>query len=115
MTHFILQFVILAVAIWIISFVVPGMKLKNFKSALVVGGVYSLLNWVLFKVFLFITFPLLIIKYLTLGIFGVLINAVLLVITDKMMDDFELSGWGAAILAAAGISLVNLILSGIIF
>ncbi len=115
MFHFFLRFIILAVAIWIISFVIPGVKLKNFKSALVVGGIYSLLNWVLFKVFFFITFPLVFLKYLTLGVFGVLINAVLLVITDKLMDDFELSGWGAAILAAFGISVVNLLLTVIIF
>lgn len=115
MLQFLLRFVILAVAVWAISFVVPGMKLKNFKSALVVGGVYSLLNWILFKVFFFITFPLVILKYLTLGMVGVLINAALLMITDKMMDDFELSGWGAAIFAALGISLVNLLLTAIVF
>lgn len=115
MMHFLLRFVILAVAIWIISFALPGMKLKNFKSALVVGGVYSLLNWLLFKVFIFITFPLVALKYLTLGIVGVLINAVLLMITDKMMDDFELSGFGTAIFAALGISLANIVLTAIFF
>ena len=109
--HFLLRFVILAAAIWIISFVIPGVKLKNFKAALVVGGVYSLLNWVLFKLLFIITFPL---QILTLGVFGLIMNVVLLRITDDLLDDFELSGWGASILAALGISLVNMLLTALI-
>lgn len=111
MMHFILRFLILAAAIFLISLVVPGMRLRTFKTALSVAGVYSLLNWVLFKVLWFITFPLIFLKYVTLGLFGIVINAVLLMITDKFLDDFQLSGFGSAVLAAAGISLVNLVLT----
>jgi putative membrane protein len=109
--HMILRFLVLAVAIYLVALIVPGVRIRGFKAALSVSAVYSLLNFLLFRVLLFITFPLLILKYLTLGIFGVILNAVLLLITDRMLDDFELSGFGAALVAAMGISVVNLLLS----
>jgi putative membrane protein len=109
--HTILRTLVLALSVYLIALVVPGVRLRGFKAALVVSVVYGLLNLLLFKVFLFITFPLVILKYLTLGVFGVILNAVLLLITDKLVEDFELSGFGAALLAALGISGVNLLLS----
>jgi putative membrane protein len=110
MLHMVYQFLIMAVAVYLIALIVPGVKVKGFKAALTVSLVYSVLNWVFFRVLLFITFPLVILKYLTLGLFGIVLNAILLMITDKILDDFEVSGFGAACLAAAGISLVNLVL-----
>lgn len=111
MTQMILRFLILSVAVYFIARVLPGVKIKSFKTALVVSLVYSLLNFVLFKLLVFVTFPLLILKYLTLGIFGVILNAVLLKITDKLVEDFEIASFGWALLCALGISGVNLILS----
>jgi putative membrane protein len=106
----IINFLILSVAIYLIAAIVPGIKLHGFKSALTVAGVYGLLNFVLFKLLIFITFPLLILKVLTLGVFGVILNAVLLMITDKILDGFEIKGFGSALLGALGISVVNLVL-----
>jgi putative membrane protein len=114
MMQIIIRFLILAVSIYLIAMVVPGIRLRGFKSALSVAAVYALLNFVLFKLLFFITFPLIILKWLTLGIFGVVLNAVLLMITDKMLDDFEIAGFGSALIAALGISVVNLVL-GLIF
>ena len=110
MVHLLLRFLILGVAVYLISLFVPGVRIRGFKAALIVSAVYSLLNFILFRVFIFITFPLVILKYITLGLFGIVLNAVLLMITDKLVDDFELSGFGAALLASIGISGVNLLL-----
>lgn len=106
-----LRFLIMSLAIFIIAKIVPGMRLKGVKTAFVVAGVYSLLNLVFFKLLIFITFPLVALKYLTLGIFGVVINAVLLVITDKLLEDFEMKSFGTALIGAIGISVCNLVLS----
>jgi putative membrane protein len=106
-----LRFVILAVAVYLISRIFPGVRIRSFKAALIVSGVYGLLNFLLFRVLIIFTFPLIVLKWVTLGLFGVILNAVLLMITDKLVDDFELSGFGSALLAAVGISAVNLLLS----
>ncbi len=111
MIHMILRFFILSLSIYIIALIIPGIRLKSFKSALSVAAIYGLLNFLLFKVLIFITFPLVILKYLTLGVAGVIFNAILLMITDKILEDFEMSGFGAALAGALGISVVNLLLS----
>jgi putative membrane protein len=107
----ILRFLILAAAVYLVARLVPGVRIKGFKTALTVSAIYGLLNFLFFRVLLFITFPLVILKYLTLGVFGIVINAVLLMFTDKLLDDFELSGFGAALLAAVCVSAVNVLLS----
>lgn len=110
MLNWLLGWLVLSVSIYLIALIFPGIKVRGFKNAIGVAAVYSLLNFLLFRVLIFITFPLLILKYLTLGLFGILINAVLLLITDKVLDGFEVRSFGAACVAAAGISLVNLVL-----
>lgn len=111
----IVRFLILAVTVYLVARIVPGVRIRSFKTALVVSAVYGLLNFVLFRVLLIFTFPLLILKVLTLGLFGLVLNALLLMITDRLVDDFEISGFGSALLAAIGISVVNLLLGVIPF
>ncbi|MCC6749606.1 MAG: phage holin family protein [Deltaproteobacteria bacterium] len=111
MVSMLLRYLIVAAVVYLMALVLPGMRLRRFRTALVVAGVYGLLNFVLFKVLIFITFPLVVLKYLTLGVFGLVMNAVLLVVTDKLLDDFELSGFGTALLAALGISATNVALT----
>jgi putative membrane protein len=113
--HAILRFLILAVSVYLIARVVPGVRIRGFKAALIVSAVYGALNFVLFRVLIVFTFPLIILKWVTLGVFGVILNAVLLMITDKLVDDFELSGFGSALLCAIGIALVNLLLGMVVF
>ncbi|MBW2734596.1 MAG: phage holin family protein [Deltaproteobacteria bacterium] len=111
MTTMIIRFLIMSGLVYLVALLLPGMRLRGFKAALSVSLVYGLLNFLFFRVLLFITFPLVALKYLTLGLFGILLNAVLLVITDKVLDDFEMSGFGTALLAAAILSVANLALS----
>lgn len=111
MINFIVHFLIMAAAVWGLSLVVPGVRLRTFGSAISVSLVYSFFNWLFFKALIFITFPLVALKWLTLGLFGIAINAVLLIITDKVLDDFEMNSVGTAVVMAIGISVVNLILA----
>ena len=85
-----------AVVVYIVAAFLPGMKLSNFKTAIMVAVVFGVLNFILFKVLILITFPLLLLKWITLGLFGVVINAWLLRITSGFLDDFEIDGFGTA-------------------
>ncbi|MEZ4462414.1 MAG: phage holin family protein [bacterium] len=55
MTHFILNWLVVSVAVWISAMIVPGVRLKGFGSAVIVAGIFGLLNfalgWLLFTVF----------------------------------------------------------------
>ena len=66
-------------------------------TALTVSLVYGLLNYFLFGLLAMIAFiPML----LSLGLFGLLINAGLLWLTDKLIDDFEIQSIGMTLLMA---------------
>lgn len=110
MWEILINLLVMSVAVFIMAAILPGIRVKSFTTALVVAVVYGLLNFVLFKVLIFITFPLLILKLVTFGMFGVVLNALLLMLTDRLLRDFEIAGFGSALLGALGISVINLIL-----
>ena len=75
----------------------PGVRLKSFGAALTVVLVYGLLNYFLFWLIALIAFiPML----LSFGLFGLVINAFLLWMTDKLIDDFEIDSVRMTLLMA---------------
>ena len=80
-----------------LALALPGVKLKSFGTALTVALVYGLLNYFLFWLIALVAFiPML----LSLGLFGLVINAFLLWLTDKLIDDFEIDSIGKTLLMA---------------
>jgi putative membrane protein len=106
------RWLMLAFSVWVASEVVGGIHLEGIVSILVVAAILGLLNLYLRPVLFVLSLPFTIV---TLGFFIVIINALLLGITDWLADifdvDFSVDSIGAAILGAIVISLVNLMLS----
>lgn len=106
------RWLMLAFAVWVASRVVGGIHLDGLTSILAVAAILGLLNLYLRPVLFLVSLPFTIV---TLGFFIVVINAVLLGITDWVADIFGLrfavDGIGSALLGAIVISLVNLMLS----
>jgi putative membrane protein len=108
-----IRWLMLAVAVWVAAEVVEGIHLEGATSTLIVAAILGLLNLYLRPLLVLLSLPLTI---LTLGLFLVIVNAILLGLTDllaNISDDirFDVEGVGAAILGALIISLVGLILS----
>ncbi len=70
-----IQWLLSAVSLTVISILLPGFRLKNFGTALIVAGIYGVLH-VLFSSILKTLFFLP--MFLTLGLFALIINAFLL-------------------------------------
>ena len=85
-----------------LALALPGVRMKSFGTAVVVSLVYGLLNYFLFWVLAFVSFIPMI---LSLGLFGIVINAFILWMTDKLIDDFEISSLGMTILTAVLLTL----------
>lgn len=96
----------LSTAIFIIAEIMPGVRVKNFGTAVLVAVVYGLLNYTLGWFFQLLTLPLVVI---TLGLFLIVINAFFLWMTDKLIDDFEIEGCGLTIFASFCISVTAII------
>lgn len=102
------KLVLLSISIFAIGKLLPGMKLKNFWTAIIVAIVYSLVNFFLYSLLSFLALPFIV---LTLGLFIFVINAFLLWLTDKILDDFEIDSLKTTLIAAVGITLVNGVLN----
>ena len=106
----ILSWLILSFAVWVTDAVLPGFHVKGPKSALLVAAIFGLLNfflgWLLFAVFAVATLG---IAWLLAFITRWIINAILLVITDKLTDHLKIDSFGWALAGAFVMSLVGTI------
>ena len=94
---------LLSIVVFIVASVLPGIRLKGFSTAILVAIVYSILN----TIHSFFAFPFVLI---TLGLFIFVINVLVLWITDKLLEDFEIQNFGTTIVASLLITFCNLIL-----
>jgi putative membrane protein len=107
MINLIWTLLLLSVAVFLVAQLLPGIRLKNFGTAVIVAVVYSLISYLLGSILLFLALPFMII---TFGLFKFVINAFLLWITDKLVDDFEIDGIGTTLLAAVLITIMDSVL-----
>ena len=105
MIHLLLIWLLSALALLIVAYLVPGFELDSFGSALIASLVVGFLNATLGFFLKLITFP---ISILTLGIFFLVINAIILLIASAIVPGFRIKGFLAAFLGAIVLMLVRL-------
>ncbi|NLE01673.1 MAG: phage holin family protein [Fibrobacter sp.] len=110
--HFLFNILSVSVIIFLISRIIPAVHIKNFATAIIISITYSILNLVLSLPFTILSLPLIV---LTLGLFKFIINAFLLWITDKLIDDFKIDGFGWTLLTAFLISIGSTLIDRLFF
>lgn len=108
-----IRWALLGVAFAITSWVLPGMDVVGgFWAYVWVSAIFGIVNAVIGTILRILTFPL---TVLTLGLFSVVVNAILLEITDGLTDRLFIdSFWWTAILAAIIMSVVSMILDALL-
>ena len=106
MVHLLLIWLLSAIALLVVAYVVPGFELDSFGSALIAAVVVGLLNATLGFVLKILTFPL---SILTLGLFLLIINAIILLLASAIVPGFKIRGFLAAFLGAVVLMLVRLV------
>ena len=92
----------------VLASALPGVRLKSYGTAVVVALVYGLLNFFLGTVIGWILF---IPMFLSLGLLGLVINALMLWLTDKLIDDFEIDSVKTTLIMAVLLTIGRLVLS----
>jgi putative membrane protein len=106
-----LHWVLSALAVWIMSRVVPGIYVSGPVAALIAALVIGFINATIGLVLKILTFPL---TLVTLGLFWLVINALMLELASALLaPGFQVRGFYAAFVGAIVLSLVNLVLKGI--
>jgi putative membrane protein len=105
-----LSWLVLSFAVWVTDAVLPGFHVKSFGSAILVAAIFGILNfllgWLLFAVFAIATLG---IAWLLAFITRWIINAILLMLTDKLTDHLKIDGFGWALGGALMMSLIGTI------
>ncbi len=107
MRQVLLQWVITALAVWITSRLVSGFYVEGAIAALIAAVAIGLVNATLGFFLKVITFPLTI---LTLGLFWLVINAMMLELASAFVPGFHIRSFGVAFWGAIVLSVVNMIL-----
>jgi putative membrane protein len=107
-----LNWVLSAVAVWVMAKLVPGISVHGAVAALVAALVIGFINATIGLLLKIITFPL---TLITLGLFWFVINALMLELASALLSPgFQVRGFFAAFIGAIVLSVVNLLLKAIV-
>ena len=102
MLNLFLRWIAYTLAVIFVAWIIPGISVENFLSAMFVCVILALINTFIKPVLQFISFPLTI---LTLGLFALVINALLLMFAGRITPGFEVDGFLSALLGSILLSL----------
>jgi putative membrane protein len=107
-----LNWILSALAVWIVSKVVPGISVSGPMAALIAALVIGFINATVGALLKILTFPL---TLLTLGIFWFVINALMLELASALLaPGFQVRTFTAAFFGAIVLSLVNMVLKWLV-
>lgn len=104
---FIFRMLLSALAVVILSKVLPGVGVDSYVTAIIVAIVLSLLNFIVRPLLILLTLPITIV---TLGIFLLFINAIIILLADYFIDGFWVSSIWWALLFSLLLSFLQSIL-----
>lgn len=103
----IIRLLLNAVAVIFLSKVLNGVSVDSYSTAVIVAVVLSILNLLVKPILIILTLPITII---TLGLFLLVINALLILLADKLIDGFSVSNIWTAILFSILLSILQSLL-----
>ncbi len=99
---FILKLLLTAFVVIVLANILPGVAVTNYVTALIVAFTIALLNMVVRPILIFFTLPATIV---TLGLFLFVINAVIIMLADKLVEGFAVSGFFTALMFSVLLSI----------
>jgi len=109
---FLIKWLVNALAIGITAYLLPGVRVSGFFAALVTALVLGLVNIFIRPLLLLLTLPL---NILTLGLFTLVINALLILLVAAVVPGFSVRGFWWAVLFGLVLAVVNYVLNVIVF
>ncbi len=106
--NFLIKVIVTAFAVIIGAYFMPGVTVDSFITAIVVAFVLGILNALLKPILVILTLP---VTVLSLGLFLLVINAFIILLTDYFIDGFHVAGFGTAIVFSILLVILNWLLS----
>ncbi|RYG45938.1 MAG: phage holin family protein [Chitinophagaceae bacterium] len=103
----ILRLIITALLVMGISYLLPGVHVDGFVTALIVAVVLAILNLFVKPILVLLTLP---VTVITLGLFLLVINALVIMLCDYIVGGFDVSSFLTALLFSVILSLFQSLL-----
>ncbi len=100
----VINLLINGLAVLISAYLLPGVKVDGYFTAIVVAVVLGIVNTILKPILILFTLP---ITILTLGLFTFVINALIILLVSSLVPGFSVKGFGWALIFSLVLSLVN--------
>jgi putative membrane protein len=112
LVHFLVSWLLSALALWLVAQMVSGIELRGFGAAMIATAVIAIVNAIIGPILRFFTFPLVI---LTLGLFLIVINAILLKLASMFTPGFKIRGFFSAVIGSVVLTVLTWLLRHLVF
>jgi putative membrane protein len=106
-----INLILSGIAVFIAAYILPGVDVENFVTAVIVAVVLGIINAFLKPILLLLTLP---INILTLGLFTCVINALLILLTEMIVPGFGVDGFVSALILSFILAIINFILHNLV-
>jgi len=100
----IIEILLMGLAMLLGSYLVPGVHLTGFGSAIIAAILIALANATIGFILRLLTFP---INFLTLGLMSFIITVLMILLVSSMMSGFSVSGFFAAAFLAIVVAIIK--------
>lgn len=108
--NFLIRLIISTLAVLVTAYLLPGVYVENFMTAVIVAIVLGLLNVLVKPLLILFSLPVVL---FTLGLFLIVINTLIILLADKFIDGFKVNGFWWALLFSVLLSIVTSIFNAI--
>ena len=102
--NWIIRFLLNGLAVVLTAYLLPGVSVDGYGTALIVALVLSIANIIVKPILILFTIP---ITILTLGLFLLVINALIILLVDYLVDGFDVAGFWWALIFSLILSVFN--------
>lgn len=106
--NFIVKILLSSLAVIIASYLLPGVYVESFITAIIIAVVLALLNVTVKPILVIFTIP---ITVFTLGLFLLVINAVVILMASSFVQGFVVHGFWWALVFSVVLSVINALLT----
>ncbi len=107
MIHYLVLWLLTAAAFIITAYLVPGIRIANFGTAMIAAALMGIVNVLVKPVLIILTLPATI---LTLGLFLLVVNALCFLLVSALTPGIEVKNFGTSVLGALVLSIVSSLL-----
>ncbi len=111
LTRFLIHWITISLSLWVASRVFSGIQFADASSLILAALVLGFVNAVVRPLLVILTLPL---TLVTLGLFLLVLNALMLLLVSALVSGFTVSGFLTAFVASIFISIVSYIIGAIL-